>query len=180
MALSSKNIGGRPAAPIIRANFTVLDKVDNKSNCYWYKCNHCNNDNRIQGRDNNHVKHLTDPKACPNAPAEIRKEARIFLAGKGIRDAGTIELATSSIPENDGSTSLVVTKKWKTMTLDGFVDHPLTPAQQVQANVKLFRSVLNTKFYELILVNVYVYYQVCRSCQLGLFCSQKSLFLGIR
>lgn len=75
---STKNPGGRPTAPIIRDNFTVLEKVDNKSNRYWYKCNHCDDNGagaQIQGRDNKHVKHLTDPKKCPNAPPDVRKLA---------------------------------------------------------------------------------------------------------
>jgi len=141
---------GRPAAPIIQANFTVIEKVDNKSHRYWYKCNHCadgTGGSRIQGRDNNHVKHLTDPKKCPNAPEDVRKEARIFLAGKGGQHAffgissaaGTSVDTAISLDSSPPTNSVVVAAKKRKSTLDGFVDYPLTPTQQSRANIKLFR-----------------------------------------
>ena len=50
---------------IVSANLTKLSKVSNKSNHHWWKCNHCPDGSagsRIEGHDNNHLKHLTDVK----------------------------------------------------------------------------------------------------------------------
>lgn len=150
--MASKNAGGCPASSIIQANFTMLEKVSNKSHQYWYKCNHCldgSTGSGTQGQDNNHVKHLTDPKKCPNAPADVQKEVRILLAGKGGNNAffdlaavlGTS--AESAIPLDSmspkvGSSSVVSIKKRKRNSLEGFFHYALTPAQQNQANIKLF------------------------------------------
>ena len=122
--------------PIIQANFTILDKVDNKSNCYFYKCNHCAEDGAgacIEGQDNKHIKHLTDPKKCLNAPPDVCKEAHIFLTGKGLNDTIHITAAmttTSSIKSDISPSVLKVQKKQKGTTLDGFIDYPLTLAHQ--------------------------------------------------
>jgi hypothetical protein len=78
--------GRQPPPSIVTVHFTQLKKVDNKSNHYWWKCNHCSVDTRIQGRDNNHVKHLTDLNKCPRAPQDIHKAALVFLAAKGVKD----------------------------------------------------------------------------------------------
>ena len=142
-----KNPGGRPPPLLVQQNFSVIEKVDNKSNRYWLKCNHCPDGgpgSRIQGRDNNHIKHLMDPKKCPRCPVDIRKEARLFLAGKGIMEPPVDGSITSpSSPTISAESGVVtVTKKRKGMgSLDGYVDHALTPGQQLRANVKLFRYV---------------------------------------
>jgi hypothetical protein len=96
---------------------------------------------RIQGRDNNPAKHLTDPKKCPNAPPEVRREARIFLAGKGVNNAflDPITAVPTSLIDVPASNAVIAIKKRKASTIDGYVDHALTPAQQARANVKLFR-----------------------------------------
>jgi len=138
--------GGRPPPSIVTANFTQLEKVDNRSNRYWWKCNHCTSGAgaHIQGRDNNHIKHLTDAKKCPNCPPGIRKEARIFLAGRGVKDMFLDPItAVPSCSGNESSSSVIAIKRKRPDTLDGFVDYPLAEAQQVRANVKLFRFIVH-------------------------------------
>jgi hypothetical protein len=135
--------GGRPPPSIVTANFTQLEKVDNKSNRHWWKCNHCADGGagaHIQGRDNNHIKHLTDTKKCPNCPPGIRKDARISLAGKGVKDTFLDPItAVPSCSGDESSSVMMAVKRKRPDTLNGFVDYPLTEAQQARANIKLFR-----------------------------------------
>jgi len=74
----------RPVHDLITVNFTRLEKVQNKSNRYFWKCSHCGDAEglrgaQIQGRDNNLPNHLKD---CLKVPQEARKDARIFLSNK--------------------------------------------------------------------------------------------------
>ena len=156
----SKNLGGRPPAKIITENFTEIEKLDNKSNRKFWKCNYCSDDSpagqRIEGRDNRCLLHLTDPKSCPDAPPKVRQDARLALMQKGIHqevplfgDAATALSINDSAGTSDAdvsepasvASSLVVVKKRKLgrVSLDGYVDHALTPSQQEIANIKLFR-----------------------------------------
>ena len=135
------NSGGCPAASVITSNFTRLESVPNKSGRYFWRCNYCSENSpgaRIEGRDNKHVKHLTDPRKCPNAPDNVCKEARVFLAGKG--DGGDIVAVIPGDPdrqESSNSQSIRVVKKRK--GIEGVIDYALTPAQKQRADVKLFR-----------------------------------------
>ena len=147
----TQGTGGRPPPSIVSANLRKLSKVSNKSNRHWWKCNHCPDGSagsRIEGRDNNHIKHLTDVKKCPNAPAHVRKEARIFLAGKGVKDAfsdpitGVLSFSgntSASGADQPISDDLVAVNGKRKRTIDGFLDYSLTEVQQARANVKLFR-----------------------------------------
>ena len=169
----------RPPLPIVSANFMQLEKVDNKSNHYWWKCNHCSNNGagaHIQGHDNNHIKHLTDTKKCPNAPSDVCKMAWIFLVGKGIKNAFSDPINAVPSASADGTVSddtsapgvVAVKRRWN---LDGFVDYPLTEAQQAHANVKLFWCVtcglLNNRA-NLQIYQIYCSRQYC-------FCSHREL-----
>jgi len=74
----------RPVHDLITVNFTRLEKVQNKSNRYFWKCSHCGDAEgsrgaQIQGRDNNLPNHLKD---CLKVPQEARKDACIFLSNK--------------------------------------------------------------------------------------------------
>ena len=155
---TTKKTGGRPPPKIITDNFTEIEKVDNKSNRKFWRCNHCLEDSRtgqrIEGRDNRCLLHLTNPKDCPNAPQAVRHKARQALIQKGIQqevplfgDANaTSSMSDAGIPDDVGastaSSAVMVVKKRKlgdNTSLDGFVDHALTPLQQQNADVKLFR-----------------------------------------
>ncbi|KAF9231856.1 hypothetical protein BU15DRAFT_34292, partial [Melanogaster broomeanus] len=125
---------GRPISTFIEANFTRGDKVPNKSNRYYWKCNHCGNlDNsnglQIQGRDNKLPHHIAD--SCSRAPAELHQEARTFIFTKirSTQDQSGTTLSEAVIP----------IKKRKKESLDGYVDHPLTKEQSTQANVRLLQ-----------------------------------------
>jgi hypothetical protein len=132
--------GGRPAAAVITKNFTRLEALANKSGRYYWKCNHCPDGtpgSHIEGRDNKHVKHLTDPRKCPNASESVRKEARVFLAGKG--DGGDIVAVTPDQEGQESSDVQAVRVVKKRRGLEGIIDYALTPAQKQRADVKLFR-----------------------------------------
>jgi hypothetical protein len=155
---NEKHPGGRPPAKILTDNFTELEKVNNKSRRKIWKCNYCTptsgNGQRIEGRDNRCLLHLTSPKDCPDAPPFVRNEARKALMQKGaaigqmeaplFRDCsapdGTPETNGNSPPDTVG-TAVVATKKRKSGsgTLDNFVDCSLNTTQQETANLKLFR-----------------------------------------
>ncbi|KAH0840249.1 hypothetical protein J3R83DRAFT_1256 [Lanmaoa asiatica] len=58
----------------------------NKSNRYYWKCNHCGDlegskGSKIQGRDNNLPLHTAE--TCSKATPELRQEARAFIFTKG-------------------------------------------------------------------------------------------------
>jgi hypothetical protein len=134
------NTGGHPAASVITSNFTRLASVPNRSGHYFWKCNYCPENSpgaKIEGHDNKHVKHLTDPWKCPNAPDNIWKDARDFLAGKG--DGGDIVAVTPDQDRQESSNAQAVRVVKKRKGLEGVVDYALTPTQKQRADVKLFR-----------------------------------------
>ncbi|KAH7918268.1 hypothetical protein BV22DRAFT_1024864, partial [Leucogyrophana mollusca] len=147
MASTSKNPKGRPPAKILTDHFKQLDKVDNKSNRWYYECNYCGSNPpggaRIEGRDNKPIKHLIDPKKCPNAPQSVRNVARTYLAAKSsdVLLPEMISEAAASPSTDDGA--IVTAPKRQRGTLLGFADVALTPAQQDRANVKLFRAIVH-------------------------------------
>ncbi|KAI6023314.1 hypothetical protein EDC04DRAFT_2727050 [Pisolithus marmoratus] len=141
MSSASKNPAGRPPAKILTDHFMALERVGNKSNRWYYQCNYCGPGSRIEGRDNKPLKHLLDHEKCPNAPQAVRNAVRTHLAtSKG----GEFLLPE---PVCDPGDSTVITEQARRQncqngTLIGFADVPLTPAQQNNANVKLFQFVI--------------------------------------
>ena len=134
--MAPKTSGGHPAAAVITRNFTCLETVANKSGCYYWKCNHCPDGTpgaHIKEHDNKHVKHLTDPRKCPNASKSVRKETHIFLAGKG--DGGDIAEMAPNQEQQESSDAQAVMVVKKRKGLEGIVDYALTPAP----DVKLFQ-----------------------------------------
>ncbi|KAL4079473.1 hypothetical protein J3A83DRAFT_4185487 [Scleroderma citrinum] len=77
---------GRPPPTIVTENFRRVGKVNNKSNRWYYECIHCSTSEgtgpHIESRDNNPIRHLTNPASCPNVPAVVRNAARTYLATK--------------------------------------------------------------------------------------------------
>ncbi|KIK81711.1 hypothetical protein PAXRUDRAFT_27795 [Paxillus rubicundulus Ve08.2h10] len=131
--------GGQPTPALIAPNFTHLDKVDNKSNQFFWKCNICGNTPaslgaKIQGQDDNLPKHVTNN--CPDAPPKVQREACSFIAGK-----------TQSAPTDSGSSSqdtlavmleaIVPVWKRKKQSLDDYINYPLTKEQIFKANSQL-------------------------------------------
>ncbi|KAH7904807.1 hypothetical protein BJ138DRAFT_984466, partial [Hygrophoropsis aurantiaca] len=121
-------------------------------------CKWCGEDStRIQGRDNNLVNHLIDHQRCPNCPAENRQDARVFLAGKSLANPSiaqpaviapgiTASIASSSTSAQSvtSSTSTVIARKrQRNGTIQGYIDHALSSAQQTTANVKLLRFLIH-------------------------------------
>ncbi|KAG1879846.1 hypothetical protein F4604DRAFT_1954190 [Suillus subluteus] len=85
---------GCPVPSFITNNFNRGEKVDNKSGRYYWSCKHCSDAVRIQGRDNQLPNHLIHK--CKKCPAEIRKQARMFVMDKaGGEDA--VEFINSDI-----------------------------------------------------------------------------------
>jgi len=139
---------GRPLDSIITQNFTKLKKLDNKTNHYELECKHCLA--KIVNRDNNHIKHISDLKKCPNVSADIRQQALIYLAGKNVNNAIAISgPVTEDEPTSSGKhqgqasgSEVIIPKKRPRTTLAGMVDYPLTDALKQHADVKLFRCEL--------------------------------------
>jgi hypothetical protein len=122
------------------------------------KCNHCPNDsNRLQNRDNKHVKCLADPKQCPNAPAEVRKQALIYLAGKNASDTIFVsashtmtpaEMGNDAMSTVDATTALVPVKKRKLGTLAGMVDYPLSEVRKLGLMLNCFGELIQSCIYD--------------------------------
>ncbi|KAG0699328.1 hypothetical protein DFH29DRAFT_787104, partial [Suillus ampliporus] len=123
-------------------------------------CNYCTptsgSGQRIEGRDNRCLLHLTNPKECPDAPPSVRNEARKALLQKGaafgqteaplFRDTPASDVAEiNGNSQSDVGTSTIVKKrKSGAGTLDNYVDHTSTPVQRETANLKLFRYVVHS------------------------------------
>ena len=146
----------RPVHELITLNFTRLEKVQNKSNRYFWKCNHCGDADgsrgaQIQGHDNNLANHL---KECLKAPQEARKDACVFLSNKvQTEGSGPLDVLPSMNSSGTSSSSQAVTesgrsgnlavaavsgvKKRKSNSLIGYVDVVMTKEQAARANSKL-------------------------------------------
>ncbi|KAF7348928.1 DUF659 domain-containing protein [Mycena venus] len=140
--------GGRPADKLLDANFTRLERAGEKSNRYFWKCNHCDTPGgaHIEGRDQRPIKHLID---CPSAPASVRQAGHLHLIAKGnipVVSSGSIlpEAATSEKPSAASGESEPRKKRKGRGTLDGYVDYAMTPAQKADADVKFFRFIVHS------------------------------------
>ena len=67
---------------LISGHFAEVRTVENKSNCKYYECNHCDNPLKIENRDNKYLLQLSDPSKCPNAPEDVHKAAAQAIQGK--------------------------------------------------------------------------------------------------
>jgi heme oxygenase len=64
------------------------------------------------------------------------------LAGKGIKDTLLEPIITNTASSVDTYlTGIIAINKHKTSTINSYVDHALTAAQQACANVKLFQQI---------------------------------------
>ena len=150
---------GRKHPPVISENFTRLGAVANKSGRYYWQCYHCGpgskDGDRIEGRDNNLLNHLVDPKKCPNASQLVRYDAGIALRGKGAVDTVSVLLPDEvAPPAQTGSTDAsTVTEAGpldgtseppakRPRTLDNYFDHSISSDQAERANIKLLRYVI--------------------------------------
>ncbi|KAK7045152.1 hypothetical protein R3P38DRAFT_3433925 [Favolaschia claudopus] len=139
--------GGRPPEKLLAENFTRLDKAAEKSNRYFWKCDHCDTPAgaRIEGRDQRPIKHLT---VCTKVTDEIRKAAHLHLVAKGnvpLQPSSSLlpEMTTSGAAA--ASTSAEPRKKRKGAgTLEGYVDYAMTPVQKADADLKFFRFVVHS------------------------------------
>ena len=127
--------------PLIAGHFAEAGKVNNRSLHKFYTCNHCTNDPALvlQHHDNVLLEHLTDPKKCPNAPAEVHKAAAQAIQGKKqkVNPNGVNEpVLQDHRPETlDAGPS----KKHRGGTIHSWVDHVLNPEQQNSADIKFFQ-----------------------------------------
>ena len=126
--------------PLIAGHFTEAGKVNNKSLRKLYTCNHCT-DNPVlvlQHCDNVLLEHLTNPKKCPNAPAEVRKAAAQAIQGKKqkVNPNGVNELVLQY--HRTETLDAGPSKKHRGGTIHSWVDHALTPEQQNSADIKFF------------------------------------------
>ena len=141
--------GGRPLPDFITVNFTRIEKVDNKSNRYYWKCNTCGDKAgskgaRIQGRDNNLPKHIVH--GCPDASPDVRREARTFILDK-TRVSESHGNGTSAVSASALDQVVPIGKRKKhSESLGGYVDYPPTDKQKSQANSRLLQCVVHVFF----------------------------------
>jgi hypothetical protein len=151
----------RAQPDIVINNFTRLEKKQNKSGRWTWKCNYCGDDENsagacIEGRDSRHILHLT---SCSKAHESQKRLARKHL--HLLKNGGTIDFSLASTsPENanpspstlnldiptvvSASTEVVraVKKRKSTIgTFDGYVDRPMSEELKIAADVKFFRCV---------------------------------------
>jgi hypothetical protein len=145
--------GGRPVDRILGDNFTEVGMVANKSGRKYWKCNHCDTPHgqKIEGREQRPIIHLSDPTKCPGAPPHVHQAAHTHLMAKGSMPA-TASAAILPDLGNTGqsasdATSLAVTqvtqptKKRKGASMDAYADVALTDAHKADADLKFFRYV---------------------------------------
>lgn len=152
--MAEGNPGHRPMAAILTANFTKVRQLNNKSQRWILSCNHCPQapPTEIENRDNRCLIHLSTPQACPQAPEQVRRDARLALMGKGVpmgvegpvlRDSASSTASNDAVSTSTAAAAVVQTtsKKRKVQnTLYGYVDtQPMNAEQQQIAHVKLFR-----------------------------------------
>ncbi|KAG2062466.1 hypothetical protein BDR04DRAFT_1165185 [Suillus decipiens] len=137
-------LAGSSVPSFITDNFNRGEKVDSKSGRYYLSCKHCPDALRIQGRDNQLPNHLIHK--CRTCPAEIQKQARLFVMDKASGE-DVVEVINSnridSSPTPQGAAEPVMLGKRKKCTLNGFVDYPLTKEQHSRANIKLLRFTID-------------------------------------
>jgi hypothetical protein len=92
---------------ILIDNFTNFRKLPNQTNRYEVECRYCPDGTPpMINRDNKPIKHLANPKLCPNAPPNVRNQALMFLAGKKAGGALIMEAMTSE-PMNGASPAVM-------------------------------------------------------------------------
>ena len=140
---------GRPISDFITTNFTRGEKVDNKSNWYYWKCNICGDKAGskgawIQGRDNNLPNHIAH--GCPDASPDVRREARTFILDKTqVPESHRNGTSTAGASALDQIVSIGKRKK-HSESLDGYIDYPPTDGQKSQANTRLLQYVICSLF----------------------------------
>ncbi|KAG1848845.1 hypothetical protein C8R48DRAFT_556173, partial [Suillus tomentosus] len=106
-------------------------------------CNYCSAS--IEGRDDNHLKHLIDQKTCPNAPDRTRAEVRGYLATKkGNQDLLSPPITSTTSESNSHSQGQTSVESRKRRNLLGYVDLPVTPEQTNRAHFKLLRFIVHS------------------------------------
>lgn len=122
-------------------HFTIQDKVQNNSNRYYWECNYCSA--VVEGRDNKLPNHIDSTEHCPDALAAARHAAKVVLLSKSKMPVDVKILSEPSTASEVLGSSHAVTavKKRKGSVLEQFMDHAMTPAQQADADIRLFRSV---------------------------------------
>ncbi|KAJ7449769.1 hypothetical protein B0H11DRAFT_1743512, partial [Mycena galericulata] len=147
---------GRKTAGFLTNHFSRLEKTENRSGRYKWKCNYCgDNPNScgasIEGRDNALPQHLADSRKCPNAPSTARAAALRFIAEKKKTSESTEDTQSARDTDNtiiivdDAAETQPNPKKRKAIqgTLSGFVDHAMTETQKNSADRKLLRYIVH-------------------------------------
>jgi hypothetical protein len=134
--MSSKKSTGHPTQKIITNHFIQDQKVQNSSNCYFYKCNYCSTS--VEGHNDKHLKHILDQNTCPMAPDHASTEVHNYLTMKNGNQAPLLPpiVDADSSSSQSGDTAKAP-QKWK--NLFGFVDLPVTSEQAICANFKFFQ-----------------------------------------
>jgi len=100
---SGAHKGGQKADPFVFTHFSAVGKRDAKTKRWSVQCKYCTAP-PIVHRDSHCLSHLGKEGVCPNAPANVKIEARRLLMKKG-----GIEIAE---PDSDGETMSLVNAEY--------------------------------------------------------------------
>ncbi|KAJ6550778.1 hypothetical protein DFH09DRAFT_1319647 [Mycena vulgaris] len=139
---------GRKTPSLYTNHFTRLDKKENRSGRYDWKCNYCGDDDNSSGA-------CIEGRLCKRAPPAARAEALRFMAdkkktskpsdntsvSKDADDAG-IDIDETETQVNEATTTR---KKRKTIQglLSSFIDNAMTTTQKKSADRKLLRFIIH-------------------------------------
>ncbi|KAG6806514.1 hypothetical protein H0H92_011059, partial [Tricholoma furcatifolium] len=110
--------GGRTPDAFVMEHFTKVGEQNPKTKHWQMSCKYCTGPQTIEHRDYRCLKHISKQETCPNAPADVRKQALQLLMQKG----GIVALAIDDSDDehtptqkkrkrNDGSGKEVVIAK---------------------------------------------------------------------
>ena len=137
----SHSNGGRPHNEFVFEHYNKMGVRNPKTKHWQVECHYCPDKKIIEHRDMNCLQHLANPQLCPNAPADVRKEARRLIMVKG-----GIETIVVSDGEEDTS-GPVVQKNAKgskgqvvaTRTVEAFLDRAMSTEEVDKANIHMLR-----------------------------------------
>ena len=117
----------RTLDPFYLAHFTILEKLDDRSNRYKVACKYCLKDDLIH-RETRLLEHIINSKACKEAPTAVRMEGLRMLKGK-----------RSSTEDNANQPNQP--KKLKSTPLESFLVREIDKATSDEFDRKLLQYV---------------------------------------
>ncbi|VDC01418.1 unnamed protein product [Peniophora sp. CBMAI 1063] len=157
----------RQPPPVVLANFTRGEKLDNSSNHYYFSCNACSQEDdspgrRIEHRDNALLEHLANK--CSKADSSRRRAALLALEQQGkhtkvkapakAKSSGSRQVALAEGDNEDGhgvdggeevgqKRRRFEVRDRRIDELDGYIDVAMTEEEQRIGNILLFRFIVH-------------------------------------